>query len=197
MSYQVEGDYFEACSCRISCACIFLGPATEDTCDLVLAWHLDKGRKDGVDLAGLNVAMAVRSPKQMTDGGWKVALYFDERATTAQADALKGIFSGQAGGHIAGLAPLIGEVVRVAPARITFEKRGGEHRHIVGDVLDGAVSQITGMDGKNPVVITNPLLGAVAQPMRQAKAEHLRYRDAFTFDSAGTNSFINEFRYEA
>jgi len=40
----------------------------------MLAWHVTKGEKDGVDLSGMNAVMAVHSPKQMTDGGWKVAL---------------------------------------------------------------------------------------------------------------------------
>jgi hypothetical protein len=37
---------------------------------------------------------------------WKVALYVDELANHGQQDALTQIFSGQAGGHLAGLAPL-------------------------------------------------------------------------------------------
>jgi hypothetical protein len=32
--FRVEGDYFEACSCKVMCSCIFLAPATEDHCDV-------------------------------------------------------------------------------------------------------------------------------------------------------------------
>jgi hypothetical protein len=32
-----------------------------------------KGKKDAVGLDGLNVLMAVHSPKQMTEGGWKAS----------------------------------------------------------------------------------------------------------------------------
>jgi len=32
-------------------------------------------------ISGLNAVMAVHTPKQMTDGNWKVALYLDNRAT--------------------------------------------------------------------------------------------------------------------
>ncbi|HYR61893.1 MAG TPA: DUF1326 domain-containing protein [Actinomycetota bacterium] len=101
MSFKVEGDYFEACTCRASCPCIMLSPATEDTCDLVLAWHITEGQKDGVDLGGLNTVMAIRSPKQMTDGNWVAAVYLDDRATGAQEEALRAIFTGAAGGHLA------------------------------------------------------------------------------------------------
>ena len=80
MSFSVEGKYFEACSCEVSCPCIWLGPATEDACDVFFAWHVTKGEKDGVDLSGLNAAMAVHTPKVMTEGNWQVALYLDDKA---------------------------------------------------------------------------------------------------------------------
>ena len=70
-----------------------------------------------MDLSGLNAVMAVRSPKRMTDGGWKVALYLGDRASAEQSEALGAVFSGGAGGHLAGLAPLIGEVAGVQARR--------------------------------------------------------------------------------
>jgi hypothetical protein len=87
----------------------------------LLAWHVTSGNKDGVDLSGLNAVMAVHSPKRMTDGGWKVALYLDDRASAEQSSALGAVFSGGAGGYLAGLGPLIGEVAGVEPATIRFE----------------------------------------------------------------------------
>src|SRR5438132_1533045 len=68
MSYSVEGDYFETCNCTVACQCIMLSPATNDSCQAFFAWHITRGKKDGVDLSGLNVAFALYSPKQMTDG---------------------------------------------------------------------------------------------------------------------------------
>jgi hypothetical protein len=195
MSFSVHGDYFEACTCAVSCPCIFLNPATEDACDLLFAWHIDEGEMDGVDLAGLNVALAVSSPKQMTDGGWKAHLYLDERADDTQRNALGAIFSGQAGGHLANVAPLIGEVTGVEPAAIRFERDGTSRRVAVGDVGEADVTEMVGMDGANPIVITNPLLGAIAQPVRQAKSNALRYDGAFSIRTEGRNGFIAEFAY--
>jgi hypothetical protein len=196
MGYHLDGDYFEACTCRASCPCIMLSPATEDTCDLVFAWHIEHGAKDGVGLDGLNVVMAVRAPKQMTDGGWTVALYLDQRAEPAQADALGAIFSGAAGGHLAGVAPLIGNVTGVHSAPISFERRNGTRSLRVADVLEADVSELVGGDGEHAVVIENALLGAVTQPLRQATSSRLRYDDAFAFETEGRNSFITEFAYE-
>ena len=197
MSYSVEGDYFETCSCTVACQCIMLSPATKDFCQAFFAWHITRGKKDGVDLSGLNVAFALYSPKQMTDGGWKVALYLDERAKPDQAAALGAIFSGQAGGHLAAVVPLIGTVTGVTAAPITFEKTNGKRHVRVGKILEMDSEELTGMDGTNPIVITNPLLGAITQPLRQARASELRYADHWSFDADGTNGFVAEFRYEA
>ena len=94
MSSVVEGDYYEVGNCEVSCNCIWLGAATGDNCDVLLAWHVTSGNKDGMDLFGLNAVMAVRSPKQMTDGGWKVALLLDDCASAEQSEALGAVFSG-------------------------------------------------------------------------------------------------------
>jgi hypothetical protein len=197
MAYELDGDYFEACTCRASCPCIMLSPATEDTCDLVLAWHIASGRKDEVSLDGMNVVMALRAPRQMTDGNWTAALYLDERADPSQTEALQAIFGGQAGGHLAGLAPLIGTVTGVHSAPITFEKLNGTRSLRVADLLEAEVEELRGMDADRPVVIDNPLLAAVAQPVRQGRSTKLRYDDAFSFETKERNSFITEFRYEA
>src|SRR5437764_13724092 len=107
MSYSVEGDYFETCNCTVACQCIMLSPATNDSCQAFFAWHITRGKKDGVDLSGLNVAFALYSPKQMTDGGWKVALYLDERAKPVLAQALGSIISGLAVVHCASAVQFI------------------------------------------------------------------------------------------
>ena len=61
MTFSVEGDYFEVCNCDVSCNCVWLGAATNDNCDVLLAWHVTRGSKDGVDLSGLSAVMAARS----------------------------------------------------------------------------------------------------------------------------------------
>jgi hypothetical protein len=196
MTFSVKGEYFEACTCDVSCPCVWLQPATQDKCDVLLAWHVTEGQKDGVDLAGLNAVLAVRSPKQMTDGGWKVALYLDNRADAEQSEALGAVFSGGAGGHLAGLGPLIGEVVGVAPAAISFTRDGRGFSASVEGVYSAEVEELVGMDGSGPGVISNPPMGAVAQPVRQARATSVTYHDHWDTEYSGTNSFVTDFAYE-
>ena len=196
MSFSVQGDYFEVCSCDVSCNCVWLGPATRDDCDVLLAWHVSNGSKDGVDLSGLNAVMAVHSPKRMTDGGWKVALYLDDRASAEQSEALGAVFSGAAGGHLANLSPLIGEVAGVEPATIRFEKSDGSLHAEVAGTLSMSSEQVVGMDGQEPAVIANAPFGAVTQPVRQGTSENVSYQGHWNMSFSGTNSFITDFRYE-
>ena len=196
VSFSVEGDYFEVCNCDVSCNCVWMGPATQDNCDVLLAWHVTSGNKDGVDLSGLNAVLAVHSPKQMTDGGWKVALYLDDRASAEQSQALGAVFSGGAGGHLSALGPLIGEVAGVTPATITFEKASGSLHAEVAGALSMSSDQLTGMDGQQPAVIANAPFGAVTQPVRQARSKDVSYHGHWSADFSGTNSFVTDFRYE-
>src|ERR1700730_1756293 len=103
MAFKVEGDYFESCNCDVSCNCVFQGLATQDHCDVAIGWHVTKGRHNDTDLAGLNAVMVVRS-------------------SDAQFNALASVFSGQAGGHLAALGPLVGSVEGVTKAAITFSE---------------------------------------------------------------------------
>jgi hypothetical protein len=140
--------------------------------------------------------MVVRTLKMMTEGHWKVALYLDNRATPEQSEALGAVFSGSAGGHLAGLGPLIGEVIGVAPASIFYDRSGSSLKATVDDVLSMESETLVGMDGLHPPLITNALLSAVAQPMTQAKAGAVRYLGHWNAEFSGTNSFVSDFTYE-
>ena len=128
MGFSVKGKYFETCNCDVSCPCIWLGPATNDSCDVLLAWHVSEGQRDGVDLSGLNAVMAVHTLKQMTDGNWKVALYLDDRATPEQSEALGAVFSGGAGGHLAG-----GDQPHLDPRRTDPSQHSRSRDHLPPD----------------------------------------------------------------
>src|SRR5215469_6541312 len=126
-SWKISGSYFEACNCEVACPCVFLSPPTSGECTVLLAWHIDQGRFGQIELDGLNAELAARSPGHMMEVKWKVALYLDERANQSQQDALAQIFSGQAGGHLAGLAPLIGEVLGDSCDRISRRRQTTQH----------------------------------------------------------------------
>ena len=91
---------------------------------------------NGVNLSGLNAALAVHSPGHMIEVPWRVALYLDESATEEQAGALGQIFGGQAGGHFALLGEHIGEVAGVSSVPIEFKADGKNRSLKVGSVAE-------------------------------------------------------------
>src|SRR5215472_5726496 len=131
-SWKVSGTYFETCNCEVACPCVFLGPPTSGECTVLVAWHVEKGTFGETNLDGLNVALIVHSPGHMFKNKLKVALYLDQRATPPQSEALGKIFSGQAGGHMAALAPMIGEVLGVKSAPIDYQAEGKRRSLRVG-----------------------------------------------------------------
>ena len=70
------------------------------------------------------------TPGNMGEGNWKVGLLVDDGSTGAQRDALTAIASGQAGGPMANMAPLIGEFAGVETAPIRVE---GQEQELVCD----------------------------------------------------------------
>ena len=60
----------------------------------------------------------------------------DARAGQEQADALAGVFSGQKGGPVSALAPLVGKVLGVERASIEFKDSGRRHSARIGDEIE-------------------------------------------------------------
>ena len=87
-NWKIKGQYFESCTCDLVCPCIFLAPPTKGYCEALVGWHIEKGHLDGVELNDLKVSAWLHAPSALTDGGWKLALYIDERASEEQKDAI-------------------------------------------------------------------------------------------------------------
>src|SRR6476661_4726945 len=142
MAYDIEGKLLEVCTCNVLCPCWIGEDPDGGTCDSALAWHIDSGTIEGLDVAGLTVALSVHIPGNvLTPKSWKAAVFVDERASDEQQAALRGVFTGQKGGAIADLAGLIGEVVSVERTPITFTVDGGEGHLRIGTVADAVLSE--------------------------------------------------------
>jgi hypothetical protein len=108
----------------------------------VLAWHIDSGEVDGTDVSDISVVLVLDSPRQMSEGGWRVGMFMDERASEDQAQKLGGIFSGQMGGPIANVVPLISENLGMEVASIEHVDDGLRHRVKVGDAIDVEIEDL-------------------------------------------------------
>jgi hypothetical protein len=154
MAWNIEGRYFENCSCNVLCPCtvsLDLG-ADRDYCRAMMVFHVDRGEVDSVDVSDLNVAAVIDTPKVMAEGNWRLGMIIDERASDEQAEALGGVFSGAMGGPMAGLAPLVSEELGVERLPIEITDDGGRHAVRIGDgAVDVEVEEIVSMgreDGK-------------------------------------------------
>jgi hypothetical protein len=155
MAWKLKGSYVETCSCDLICPCnaSFDHGATYDYCRVTLVFAIREGEIDGTDVAGLNVAAIADTPKVMTDGNWRLGVFVDERASDEQMEKLVGVFSGQMGGPMGALAPLVGEVLGVERASIDVVDDGVRHSVRVGDVIDFEIQDIVpfGIETGQPV----------------------------------------------
>jgi hypothetical protein len=158
MSWKISGSYFETCSCDVICPCtasMALG-ATNDRCNVVLVFNVHEGDVEGVDVGGLTVAAVADSPKVMTDGDWKLGVFIDGAASGEQAEALGKVFSGQLGGPMEALGPLVGENLGVQRAPITVREEGGTHSITIGESVDFEIEDVVpfGSETGQPAVLT-------------------------------------------
>ena len=155
MAWNLKGSYVETCSCELMCPCnlSFDHGATYDFCRVTLVFNLRDGEVDGTDIAGRKVALIADTPKVMTEGNWRLGMFIDERANDEQADKLVKVFTGQLGGPMAGIAPLVGEVLGVERAPIEVLHDGLRHSVRIGDAVDFEVQDIVpfGVETGQPV----------------------------------------------
>jgi hypothetical protein len=125
MAYHLEGRLLEGCDRRVLCPCWIGEDPDFGTCDTIVAWRFDKGTIDGVDVSDQTIGLIAHVPGNILQGNWKAAVYLDERVTPAQEAAILHVYTGTAGGPVAELVKLIGEVVSVEKVPITFTVQGG------------------------------------------------------------------------
>lgn len=202
MAYEIEGKLLEVCTCNVLCPCWIGEDPDGGTCDSALAWQVDSGKIEGVDVSGLSLALSVHIPGNvLTPKSWKAAVFVDERATDEQQAALLKVFTGQAGGAIADLAGLIGEVVSVERVPITFTVDGGKGRLTIGSVADAQVTPYAGATG-NPTTLGETVFSTIpGSPVYVAKADHFT-RDGAphglpSVDLRGNNALQGHFKFAA
>jgi hypothetical protein len=195
--WKLTGGYFEACNCDAACPCVLLGPPTNGKCTVLVAWHIDKGNFGSTNLDGLNTVLAAHAPGHMLQVKWRVALYLDERAAGEQRDALGRIFSGQAGGHLANLAPCIGEVLGVKAVPIDYRTEGKRRSLGIRSLADVEIEAVPGQNGADVTLANMPFSVVPGVPAVVAKSKRLSYRDyGYEWEITDKNGFYSPFTYQ-
>jgi hypothetical protein len=200
MAWSLKGSYVETCSCELMCPCNLSldHGATYDFCRVTLVFDIREGEVDGTDIAGLKVAVIADSPKVMTDGNWRLGVFIDERASDDQTEKLVQVFGGQLGGPMAGLAPLVGEMLGVERAPIEVQHDGLRHSVRVGDAIDFVIEDIVpfGVETGRPVRFDG-MFHPVAPDLTMAEAKRARI-NAFGIEyEAKTGLSTSEFSWAA
>ena len=199
MSWSIEGTYFETCSCELMCPCNFSFDhgATYDYCRVTLVFDIREGEIEGTDVGGRTLAVIADTPKVMTDGNWRLGMFVDDGASDEQMQKLTGVFGGQMGGPMAGLAPLIGEVLGVERAPITVVEEGLSHSVRIGDAIDFEVEDIVpfGIETGEPARLTG-VFHPVASELTAAEATRSKI-SAFGIEYEGKTGLSSAFSWAA
>jgi hypothetical protein len=200
MAWSLKGSYVETCSCELMCPCNLSldHGATYDFCRVTLAFDIREGEIEGTDIGGLKVVAIADTPKVMTEGNWRLGVFIDEQATEEQGEKLVQVFSGQLGGPMAGLVPLIGEMLGVERAKIEVHDDGLRHRVRVGDAIDFEIEDIVpfGVETGQPVRFEG-MFHPVASDLTMAEAKSSRI-NAFGIEYEGkTGLSKSEFAWAA
>jgi hypothetical protein len=200
MSWNLKGSYVETCSCELMCPCnlSFDHGATYDFCRATLVFQIHEGEVEGTGISGRKVATIIDTPKVMTDGNWRLGLFIDDQATDEQTEKLVQVFSGQLGGPMAGLAPLVGEILGVERVPIEVDDDGVRHSVRIGDAIDFEVEDIVpfGATTGEPVRFAG-MFHPVASDLTMAEAKRSKI-NAFGIQYEGkTGLSTSEFSWAA
>ena len=202
MTYEIEGRLLEVCTCNVLCPCWVGEDPDNKTCDTVIAWGIEKGAIEGVDVAGLTMAVSAHIPKNiLIPKSWKAVVFVDERATAEQEGAMIRLFTGQLGGAVADLAGLIGEVVAVERSPITFSVEGGKGRLVIGKLVEAEMAPFMGATG-NPTTLAETVFSTIpGSPVYASKASTF-VKDGSphgipSVDLEGHNALQGHFRFAA
>ncbi|HYP67300.1 MAG TPA: DUF1326 domain-containing protein [Thiobacillaceae bacterium] len=196
--WQLAGTYFEACNCDATCPCVFTNPPPEGECNVLLGWHIDQGSFADTPLDGLNAALFVQAPGYMLQTKWKVALYVDERADAKQQDALTKIFLGAAGGHLATLGLLIGDVLGVGSAAIDYRADGTHRSLTIPDVANMEIEALAGECEENVTLSNIPFATVPGYPVVVCQSTRLSFHDhGFDVEVSKKNGFYCPFSYQS
>ncbi len=199
MAWQLSGQMAESCSCKMLCPCIF-GPAEPDQgwCSGALAWDIQQGNSDGVNLAGTTVALALDLPGDYVSGNGTGRIYIGDSANADQRRELEAIFTGQKGGAFSALSALLSKVLPVQTTSISITT--GESPAVrVGSIGQILLQRVKTESGRQATVNDAPLLevfGIASTDLARGDGSRWSDPDMRSWSSGGTGS-IGRFSLKA
>jgi hypothetical protein len=200
MGYQLEGQLLEVCDCNVLCPCWIGEDPDNGTCDAITAYHVERGKVNGVDVSGLTIAILVHFPGNILRGDARAAIIVDGQASPEQQEALVNAWAGKLGGPLADLAQLVSEVVAVERAPISFEVKEGKGTMRIGDLAEAEMEPYRGPTGEVTTLNESIFTSIPGAPAWVSKASTFRRHGApfglKDVDLQGHNAIQGTFRFE-
>jgi hypothetical protein len=200
MAYQVQGQLLEACTCNTLCPCWVGEDPDGGKCDGLLCWHFEEGTINGVDVGGRTFTIVTHIPGNILQGNWRIVAFVDDQATEEQEQALLDLWTGKLGGPVADLAQLVGEVMGVERAPVTFEVAQGKGYLKIGDDIATELAPFVGATGKTTTMHDTAFTTIPGSPAYPSKAAYYRVnlpKYDFDIDLRDHNAVQGSFRFEA
>ena len=130
------------------------------------------------------------APKAMIEGDITVGLIVDEHASDEQTQAIAAIASGEAGGPMAALTPLVAKIAGIEKRPIRFEGNGMKYSVTAGELLDEACEGVASAANPDEPMHIDNTMHPVNPKLALARASH-SHMHAFGIDwddSSGTRN---------
>lgn len=199
MVYRLEGTLLEACNCNVLCPCWIGEDPDSGTCDAVIAYHIERGEVEGVDVSGLTWMFVGHIPGNILAGNHRAVFLCDERATPEQVRALSDAFRGRLGGPLADTAQLVGTDLGVYQVPIVYELVAGEGTVRVNGKVRAAMTPYRSRYGTTTTLHDSIFSTIPGSPAWVAKASECVVdlpEHGFAWALAGTNAIQGQFRIE-
>lgn len=196
MSWQLAGRFHEFCNCDLLCPCLFDMTARPDQgwCGSVLAFDVERGASDDVDLGGRTAVVAVNVPSTFAEGNFTARLFVDDGSDEPQRRALEAIFKGDQGGPWEAVAPAF---ARWLPTKsVPIDIRWGDKPEIViGDVGRIVSDPRVDPSGRSTEVVAAEAMAAfqIEAPIQPARTVGSRFADPDLRGFEGNSGFIGTF----
>ncbi|MEW6753842.1 MAG: DUF1326 domain-containing protein [Candidatus Latescibacterota bacterium] len=199
--YDVSGSYVEGCGCTAgACPCEFGQKATGAMgCQGTLFFHVTQGRYGEVALDGLNAVVVLLKPvphmgKAM--GTLEGGIYVDERATTAQREALAALLKAQFGALFGSVAGPRAVPIRLTESGVDAEGLADEYRAEIPGILSLKVTPFKDGTGKRSARINVPESFVAVQYMGTADVHTFSDPEwKAQWDLSGANAFYSPFHF--
>jgi len=189
-TWWIKGSIVQSCNCSWGCPCNFQARPTRGDCKVGWVMHIEQGRLDDVDLAGLNFSIMADWPGAIHEGGGKAILLVDESGDKQQREALRKIGAGEVGGPFAVFLNTYSlEKTTYAPFEVHID--GPRSYARIGTAVQLELESI-----RNPVT-GSELSPMVVLPQGMLYSESVRYSskvfrvsDGIAYEYSGTDAAV-------